>query len=100
MSYRKYKELIKLNKLILKSQRRFRSKTHKVFTEKVHKITLSINDDRRIQSSDSKETYAYGMSKDLVCKKKEIKFNNIKNDTKRFDFDHITREDIRRHNPN
>ena len=31
----------------------------------------------RMQSVDSIEIYAYGMSKDLVCKKEEIKGNNI-----------------------
>ena len=30
-----------------------------------------------MQSIDSIETYAYGMNKDIVCKKKEIKCNNI-----------------------
>ena len=33
--------------------------------------------DKRIQSIYSIETYAYGTSKDLVCKKEEIKCNNI-----------------------
>ena len=31
-----------------------------------------------MQSIDSVETYAFGMNKDLVCKKEEIKWNNIK----------------------
>ena len=30
-----------------------------------------------MQSINSIETYAYGMNKDLVCKKEEIKYNNI-----------------------
>ena len=30
-----------------------------------------------MQSIDSAETYTYGASKDLVCKKEEIKCNNI-----------------------
>ena len=30
-----------------------------------------------MQSTDSIETYAHGTSKDLVCKKEEIKRNNI-----------------------
>ena len=30
-----------------------------------------------MQSIDLIETYAYGMNKDLVCKKEEIKCNNI-----------------------
>ena len=42
----------------------------------MNKIVLSSNQDKRIQSIDSIETYVYGMSKDLVCKKVEIKCNN------------------------
>ena len=30
-----------------------------------------------MQSIDSTETYAYGMNKNIVCKKEEIKCNNI-----------------------
>ena len=30
-----------------------------------------------MQSTDLIETYAHGTSKDLVCKKEEIKYNNI-----------------------
>ena len=35
------KELTKNNRLILKSQQRFRSEKHNVFTEQVNKIALS-----------------------------------------------------------
>ena len=45
--------------------------------KKLIKIVLSPNDDKRIQSIDSIETYTHGTSKDLVCKKNEIKCNNI-----------------------
>ena len=38
---------------------------------------MSTNDDKRIQSLDSIRTYAYGEYKSLVCKKKEVKYNNI-----------------------
>ena len=48
-----------------------------VFAEEVNKIALSSNDDKIIQSINSGETYAYGTSKDLVCKKEEIRCNNI-----------------------
>ena len=40
-------------------------------------MALSSNDDKRIQSIDSIETYAYGTSKDLESGREEIKFNNI-----------------------
>ena len=40
------------------------------------KLTSS-DDAERMQSIDSVETYVYGMNKDLVCTKEEIKCNNI-----------------------
>ena len=66
------KNLLK-NRLKLKTQQRFKSERHDVFTEEINKIALSSNDDKRMQSIDSIETYAYGMSKDLICKKEKIK---------------------------
>ena len=39
----------------------------------MNRITLSSNDDKRTQSIDSIETYAHGMSKDLIWKKEKIK---------------------------
>ena len=56
---------LKNNKSILKTQQRFNSERHNVFTEEINNIALSSNDDERIQSFDSIETYAYGTSKDL-----------------------------------
>ena len=50
------KQFIKNKKLILKTQQRFRSKKHNVFTEEINSIALSSNDDKRIQSIDSVET--------------------------------------------
>ena len=71
------KEFIENNKLILKIQQKFKSERHNAFTEEINKIGFSSNDDKRMESIDSIETYAYGMNKGLVCKKEEIKRNNI-----------------------
>ena len=71
------KEFIKNNKLILKTQQIFKSERHNVFTEEINKIILSSNYDKRMQSIDPIETYAHETSKDIVCKKEEIKCNNI-----------------------
>ena len=71
------KELIKNNKSILKIQQRFKSERHNIFTEKIKKIALSSNDDKRMQSIDSIEAYAYGTSKDLVSDKEEVECSNI-----------------------
>ena len=71
------KQINKKNKLILGTQQRFKSGSHNVFIEELNKTPLSSNDDKRMQTIDSIETYAYGTSKDLVSKKEEIKCNNI-----------------------
>ena len=47
-----------------------------IFTNEINQIVLSSND-KRMQSVDSIETYAYGMSKVLVSEKEEIKCSNI-----------------------
>ena len=39
----------------LKTRQRFKSERHNAFTEEINKITLSSNDDKRIQSIDSAE---------------------------------------------
>ena len=52
---------MKSNKLILKPQQRFKSERHDVFTEEIKKADLSSNDDKRMQSIDSIETYTYGV---------------------------------------
>ena len=41
------------------------------------KFASSANNDKRKQLIDSIETYAYGTSKNLICKKGEIKCTDI-----------------------
>ena len=48
------------DKVILKSQQRFISNKHDVYTENVNKIVLSNDDDKRIVSSDKITSYPYG----------------------------------------
>ena len=48
------------DEVLLKSQQRFISKEHDVYTEDIHKIVLSNNDDKRIVSSDKITSYPYG----------------------------------------
>ena len=45
---RRHKEFIKSNKLIIKTQQRFKSESHIVFTEEVNKIGLIPKDDKRM----------------------------------------------------
>ena len=53
-------------------------KKQNAFTEKVNKIALSANHNKRIQSIGSVETYGYRASKDLIYKYEETKYSNIK----------------------
>ena len=55
------------DRVILKSQQRFRSYDHKVYTEEVNKIALSSNDDKRLQTFDRITTYPYAMNAFKVC---------------------------------
>ena len=62
---------------MLQTQKRFKSERYNVFTEEINKIALSSNDDKRMQSIDSMETYVDRTSKDLVSGKEKIKCINI-----------------------
>ena len=55
-----YKNCLLKDEVILKSQQRFISKKHDVYTESINKIALSNNDDKRIVSSDKITSYPYG----------------------------------------
>ena len=59
---------------MLKTQQRFKSEKNYAFTEEINKIALSSNDDERIQSIDSIETYAHGTSKVPVSENEEIMY--------------------------
>ena len=55
-----YKNCLLNDKVLLKSQERFVSKKHDLYTKDVNKIALSNNDDKRIISSDKITSYPYG----------------------------------------
>ena len=57
-----YKKCLLNDKVILKSQQRFISNKHAVYTEDVNKIALSNDDDKRIVSPDKISSYPYGYS--------------------------------------
>ena len=47
-----YSECLKEKKKILRSQQRFKSDTDNVYTEKINKIALSFNDDKKLIAYD------------------------------------------------
>ena len=59
IKFNDYKSCLLKDEVILKSQQRFISKKHDVYTENINKIALSNNDDKRILSSDKITSYPY-----------------------------------------
>ena len=60
IKFNDYKKCLLDDEVILKSQKRFVSKKHDVYTENINKIALSNNDDKRIVSSNKISSYPYG----------------------------------------
>ena len=67
LMFENYKEALFNDKIIIRSQQRFRSYNHKVYTEQVNKIALSSNDDKRIQTYDKVTMFPYGTNVFKVC---------------------------------
>ena len=60
IKFDEYKNCLLNGKVILKSQQRFISKGHDVYTENINKIALSSNDDKRLIASDKITSCPYG----------------------------------------
>ena len=60
LKFEDYKKCLLDDKVTLKSQQRFKSENHEVYTEDVNKIALSNDDDKRIVSPDKISSYPYG----------------------------------------
>ena len=58
LKFNDYKDCLLDNEIILKSQQRFKSERHDVYTEEVNKIALSSNDDKRLQTFDRITSYS------------------------------------------
>ena len=54
------KECLLNDKVVLKSEQRFKSERHDLYIANVNKIALSSNDDKRLQTFDKITTYPYG----------------------------------------
>ena len=87
--FQNFKDCLFNNKNVYRSQQRFKSYNHDVYTEEVNKIALSSNDDKRLQIFDKITTYPYGTNakvceSELLEVKITIKYSittiNIKND--------------------
>ena len=66
--FENYTDCLFDDKIILKSQQRFKSNHHKVYTEEVNKIALSSNDDKRLQTFNVIQTYPSETNAFKVCR--------------------------------
>ena len=60
LRFENYKKCLFSNGKVLKSQQRFKSENHEVYTENINKIALSCDDDKRMVTSDRITSYPYG----------------------------------------
>ena len=72
-----YKDCLSNDKIILKSQQRFKSGHHKVYTEEINKIALTSNDDKRLQRSNRIKTYTYGTNAFKVCESEMVMLKDL-----------------------
>ena len=66
LMFEDYKDWFFNNKTLYRSQERFKSYYHDVYTEEVNKTTLSSSDDKRLQTSDKITTYPYGTNEMMI----------------------------------
>ena len=66
IKFNDYKDCLLKYKVILKSQKRFKSEKHDIYTENVNKIALSSNDYKRLPTFDKITTYPYGYKRKHV----------------------------------
>ena len=60
LMFENYKDSLFNNKAIMRSQLRFKSDHHNVYTQEVNKITLNSSENKRLQTFDRVTTYSYG----------------------------------------
>ena len=75
--FENYKDSLFNNKTILKSELRFKSDHHDVYTEEVNKIALNSNDDKRLQTFDRVTTYPYGTNAFKVCESEMLMVKDL-----------------------
>ena len=73
--FKNYMDCLFNNEVIIKSQQRFRSDHHRVFTEEVNKIAVSSNDDERLQTFDKVTTFPDGTNVFKLCESEMLSKN-------------------------
>ena len=86
LMFENYKDYLLNKKTVYRSQERFKTCYHDVYTEEVNKTALSSNDDKRLQTSDKITTYPYGTNEMMMINKliniKMINFDDYVNENR------------------
>ena len=77
LMFQNFKNCLFNNKTIYRSQERFKSYNHDVYTEEVNKIALSSNDDKRLQTFDGITTQPYGTNIFKVCENEMLTVKDL-----------------------
>ena len=77
ITFKNYADALFNDEVIIRSQQRFRSYNHKVYTEEVNKIALSSNDDKRIQTFDKVTTFPNGTNVFKMCENEMLLKNKL-----------------------
>ena len=77
LMFQNFKDCLFNNKNVYRSQQRFKSYNHDVYTKEVNTIALSSNDDKRLQTIDRITTYPYGTNAFKV-RESEMLLKNVK----------------------
>ena len=77
ITFKNYADTLLNDEVIIRSQQRFRSDHHRVYTEEVNKIALSSNDDKRIQTFDKITTFPYVTNVFKMCENEMLLRNKL-----------------------
>ena len=78
ITFKNYTDCLYNNKNVHRSQHRFKSYNHDVYTEEGNKMALSANDDKRLQTHDKITTYPYGTNAFKVCESEMLEAKIVK----------------------
>ena len=75
--FENYTDCLLNNKNVYRSQQRFKSYNHDVYTEEVNETALSSNDDKRLQTYDRIKTYPYRTNAFKVCESEMLNCKKV-----------------------
>ena len=77
LMFQNFKDCLFNNKNVYRSQQRFKSYNHDVYTEEVNKTALSSNDDKRLQTFEIVTTYPYGINALKLCESEMLMVKDL-----------------------